>query len=500
MTSTFSPATTSHSRVWLIEGRARGDHKPGYESCLRMTGLARGLGDITPIECPDPYKYGGFITIGVIKGASARATTTLEGRFALSLKSTLLELARKGCANDVQLHLGLCQDPSDYDAFEKIIILEDARLTNYGTGDLGALASGDDASVNETADISAEEFYEVSPIGYSEKAASIVTNEVIDVVICDVASCGECTTESDGCKKIFAITKAAGGSVGTPPDIVYSLDKGLTWLAYDIGSLLLTESPTAVDCLGDYIVVVSNQSNSLHYALKSQFNGYSVPFFTEIGTGFVASKEPNDIFSIGGKSFIVADGGYVYVTTNPTAGVTVLDAGVATADDLFAVHALNEFMAVAVGDNGAVIYTRDGENWVAATRPVGLLTDLLTVWVKTENEWWVGATNGYLYYTIDGGVTWTRKSTPSAGLGVINDLVFSTDSVGWVSQTIATKGYIYRTYDGGYSWSATPEKSGTTPSNDQINQFGYCAFDPNFIVAVGLGDNAVDGIIIVGSS
>lgn len=497
MTDTYTPLTTSHSRVFLIEGRARGDHKPEYDSCLRMTGLARGLGDITPIECPDPYKYGGFITIGVIKGASARATTTLEGRFASSLRSTLMDLARKGCANDVQLHIGQCQDPSDWDAFLKIIVLEDAHLTNYGTGDLGALASGDDAVVNETADISAEEFYEVLPIGYSEKAASIVTNEVIDVVICDVTSCGECVPESDGCKKIFAITKCLGGSLATPADILYSLDKGLTWFAYDIGSLLITEDPSAVDCLGDYIVVVSHDSNSAHYALKSQFNGYSVPAFTEILTGFV--ERPNDIFSIGNKAFIVGDDGYVYVTEDITAGVTVLDAGVATADDLWAVHAVNEFTAVAVGANGTVIYTKDGLNWIAATRPVGLLVDLNTVWVKSATEWWVGATNGYLYYTLDSGVTWTRKSFPSGGLGSVTDIVFSTDSVAWMSVTIASHGVIYRSYDGGYSWTVTPEKTGTIPTNDKINELGYCSFDPNFIVGVGLADLSTDGIIVVGS-
>ena len=42
----FTVAQASYTRVFIIEGRARPDHSPSYESCLRMLGVSRGFGDI----------------------------------------------------------------------------------------------------------------------------------------------------------------------------------------------------------------------------------------------------------------------------------------------------------------------------------------------------------------------------------------------------------------------------------------------------------------------
>lgn len=498
--SDSSITKTANTRVFLIEGRARPDHSPAYKSCLRMMAVTQGFGDIEKIECPDPHKYGSFIEKGEIKGANERPTTSLEGRFPPDILSDLLKMARKGCSFDVQLHVGACTDPSLFDVYDKAIILENAFISNYATDELGALQSGDNAVVNETGDISAKDVYEVVPLAVSNKTPTLVVNEVVDVVVCDAVSCGDCEVESDGCDKVYAVTTGTSGSPATIPDFIYSLDGGATWYVHDIEGL--TSPATAVECLGDYVFVTSNGGNNISYALKDEMDGVTDPTWTQIATGFVAGGEPNDAWSDGSYAFIVGDNGYIYGTSDVTGGVTVLDAGVATVDDLFCVHGLSAEFAIAGGENGEIVYTNDGVIWAESpTSPVGIGISINTVWAKSTTEWWVGTSNGRLYYTLNAGVTWTEKTFSGSGTGSVESIVFPTNTVGFLSHTTAaTKGRILRSINGGATWKLVPEKTGTMPANDKINALAYCTSDANFVVGAGLADDGADGFIVVGSA
>ena len=496
-----TPARTGQSRVFIIDGRARPDHQPSYQSSMRMGSPSYGFGDIEAIENPDPDRYDNYIEIGEIRGASERPTTSLEGRYAREIASTLLEIARRKCAVDIQLHWGVCQDPNDFESFDKVLVLENSNITTWSAEDLGALQQSDAAVVNESVDISAKDLFEILPVSFGAKAATIVTTEVIDIKICDVVSCGECEDESDGCYKMFGVTVAAGGSPSTPADVIYSIDKGITWYAHDVESLGAAEDADGIDCIGSYIVVVSNASASQHYALKSEFDGVTDPAFTEVATGYVAGGEPNAIFSIGNMAFIVGDNGYVYKSTDATAGVSVLDAGSATTAKLIDVYAISAEFAVAVGENGAIIYTANGISWsVTTSSPIGFGENFKCVLEKNESDWWVGTNGGQAFYTLDGGVTWTEKAFFGSGTGEVHDIEFTNDSVAWLSHaTTAPAGRIHRSYNGGYSWNVMPEGSAALPANDQINALATCMEDANFVVGVGLGDDGSDGYVVVGA-
>lgn len=498
--SDFTPSQTGFSRVFAIRGRARSDRNPSYQSCLKMTGLSQGFGDVTSIQCPHPTKYGAFVTLGEIRGEEERPTTSLVGRYAADLASLLLELAKLGYANDVQLHIGQCTDPSSFNEFLKALVFEDMLISSYGTDDLGALEPGEKALVNETAEISAARVYEIVPLMAAERCNDVVTNEMLDVVICDSVSCGECESQSAGCEKMYAISKAAGGSLGTPPDVIFSTDGGATCCARDIDTMTDAEDPTAIACIDTYVVVVSNDTCSLHYCLKSELTCNTVPSWAEVATGFDVRGCPNDMWSVGSFAFIVGDNGWVYACEDPTAGVTVLDAGIATGSKLLGVHALNENFAVAVGEDGAVIYTENQTMWTATTAsPVGPGVDLNCVWIKSEWEWLVGSSGGNLYYTLDKGTTWITKPFPGSGAGgVVWDICFSTDSVGYMAHQITApaSGRILRTYDGGHSWVILPEGPTNLPANDSVNALAACSYDPNLVVGVGLADDNADGYVV----
>lgn len=492
----FAPATSGASRVFLIDGRARPDHEPDYKSCLVSGPVEQGFGDIERIECPSPDAYGQYDEVGQVQGGIERATHSLSGRYAADVASALLAIARRRCTSDVQVHFGACTDPRLFNTFKKAVIVEDARIISYSTDDLGALGSDDNAAVNESVDISAAEFYEVLPLSYTERGADVVVNPVVDVVICSAVACGDCEDEDAGCDIIYAVTRATPGSPGTAPDLLYSTDSGVTVAADDISTLISTQDADAVACLGDYVLVVSNDEAYLHYKLKSLVNAGTAGSWNQITTGFVGSNYPRDMWSTGGYVFIVGENGYVYGTSDATAGVTVLDAGAATTENLTAVHAISNQFAVAVGENASIVYTENRTNWQAITGPTGVADNFLCVWVKNENQWWIGTDAGEVYYTLDKGTNWTEKAIPVTATAVY-DLAFSTSSVAYMAVVIAgPAGRILRSYDGGYSWVTMPESVGSTPANDRVEAIAGCVHDPNFVVGVGLGDDASDGFYV----
>src|SRR5690606_10622162 len=133
------------------------------------------------------------------------------------------------------------------------------------------------------------------------------------------------------------------------------------------------------------------------------------------------------------------DGGYVYGTDDPTAGVTVLDAGIATTENLLAIKALSENHAVAVGENDAVVFTRNKTNWTTPDATPASGVDLRCIELKSTSEWWVGASDGTVYYTVDTADTWLQDSIPGTGWTIIYDIHFSAKSVGYIAgaRTIA---------------------------------------------------------------
>lgn len=498
MSGEFVPATTGLSRVFVQEGRAGPAVEPEYFSCYRAQALSQSFGDVTDIECPHPTRPGVYEKIGSFQTAEERATITLEGRYAIDLRSRLLQMARKKCSVDVQVHFGDCEDLSDHNSFKKVLYLHDALLSSYNTDDLGSLSSSDTAAVNENVELSAREIFDIIPQTWAAKADNLVTTEALDVAICDEVSCGECGTPSDGCQRIFVITKVAVGSPGTPPDVVYSVDGGITWFSNDIDGLG-SNSPDEVDCLKGYLVIPSYAAAGIAVAPISQFDAFGTdPAFTLVTAGISAGptciKSLNTVAWLGGRS------GHIYKMENPLDGVVEVEGGALTPSHLNAIDALNENLIVAVGEDGIILVSKDGESFtVVTTGPVGVGIDYLCVAIKSKNEWWVGTDAGRLYYTLDAGLHWAQKAFPGSGLGAVRSIDIQNDSIMHlgVRYTAPDAGRVLTSFNGGYDFEIMPLGSALMPASTHINAVMGCRADPGLVVAVGLR-TGVDGIILTG--
>jgi len=494
---------SSDIRVWFIEDTANPGNTAVYQGLMKFNDPSQGLGDVEKIEAPDPNGAGRFIEIDEIQGAEERVSFGVMGRYPRSVVSDLKRISEKRCNLDIQAHLGRCRDPQDFTGgWEKIVFFEATKLTNYSTENFGALGSDEDAATNESADTSAKVWYERVRLNFAERATADTFNEVVSIDVCDDAECGDCDEPSDGCQVVFAVQLAAGNSPGLSPSVIYTDDgftsDGVTF----IDTLSSVQEPIDSECVGENFVVLSNDAGSLSYAPIADIL-LGTESWAEVTTGIEVGGEPNAIVSIGARStWIVGDAGNIYFTADPTSGVTVQDAGVATSQNLADVDAYDADNVVAVGASNAVVVTTNGGNtWAAVTGPAAGVA-LTAVAMRSASIWFVGDANGAVWYTLNSGTTWFRQGLPALDYIEIEDIKFATSSVGVVAATISgPAGRMLGTIDGGNSWYVLPEGTGAIPANDAINQIGVCrkaapSIAANNFYAGGLADDASDGIIL----
>jgi len=486
------------SRVWVAEEGAGPGNVFTYQGCMKIGDTSWPQGDLTRIECPSPDRYNEFVEVAAVQGAQERVSTQLMGRYPRDL-STLLELTRRRCRFDVHVHVGRCKDPQDFvTGWDKIKVYRDARVTEWSDENAGAIESGEQNPVNETAEVSAKDLYEIVTLGFSEQAAATVVREVTNIVVCDSVSCGGCEDPSIGCQKVFAIELGFGATPGTTPAVIYTKDGGLNWAKSQVITMLADEVPTGLACVSGNLIAISQTTGGLHYAsIASILEGTET--WVEMTTGFAVAIEPQAIASAGARAtWIVAESGYIYFAEDPTAAVIVQNAGVVTTQTLNDVDAIDSQNVVAVGNSNAVVFTDNGgDTWQAVTGPaVGVA--LTAVAMISPSHWLVGDANGDLWYTLDSGLNWTERALPGTPTR-IDDIKMVDDTVGYISiRQAAPAGKILRSMDGGQTWYVLPEKttSGAIPANDRINEVAVCKDNVNVVFGGGLSDTTTDGIIV----
>lgn len=499
ITNVYVPAQTGNARIFFILDRARADHDLKYASHAKLTGVSRTHGEITPVEIPDPDEYGSYLEVDEISGQDSRYTATIVAKFPSEIRSILQYLDRCKEPFDLRLQFGECENPSDPTAFTKGEILEHVRVTGYSTDDFGSLQSDEGAEIRETLNISFRSFYDFVRMSYFNRAATLITSEVNDIL---VRQSSRCFGASCACNLAFAVTNAGGGSPGTAPDVLFTIDGGNRWYAKDINSLASTDSADGVADIGDYLVVIAG-AKGIAYTEIPQFyypeTASWQPQFTTTNAGFV--QAPKAIRSTGMKAFIVGSGGYVYSTENPASGVKVLDAGVATQSNLNAVAVYSGTHAVAVGDGGAIVYTVDGNTFhLSPTSPISAgSVNLTAVAMRKATEWIVGTSDGRIFITYDSGRHWSELFVPGTKPTAISDIVWQGESAGFLSAVVGGNGRIYRTLDAGRNWMVEPSMSaGSMPTSKKFSKLGICKLDVNQLFAVGQNAAGTGGIIVTG--
>ena len=342
------------------------------------------------------------------------------------------------------------------------------------------------------------------PIG--EVAAVDVTTEVVDIVYGGFAQCSDCGPANDGTKWIYALQQTAGGSSAVNGKVLYSVDYGATWSTSTITGLAIGSLVTAIDVVGQYLVVVSKTELAYYVSQINAMTG--VPgAWTKVQTGFVAAKGPNDLFvESPTRVYFVGDGGYIYVSTDILSGVSVLSAGGVTVNNLLRIHGGAGVLLITGATNTTLKSTNRGITWAATAGTVTGTNQAVSV--NSSLHYYVGTAAGTVFYTENGGTTWTQLVLPGAALTGIHDIVFPNPSVGYIAATrTGPAAALFATVMGGALWGenntsrlpgnlptfARPNRLATPPTPDLQTA-------SNNLAIAGLGGNFMDGIVLVGAS
>lgn len=455
-------------RAFIFESRGKKCcEKPIYVPCLAVDSLDQSAGDVTRLECPDPFNYGKYIEVDTIPGEIERMTTTLTTRMSRTDLSLFRSLFTRGCSFDLHLHFGLCSRPNAFNEYDKAIVFENVQVTSYGTDPIIALTSGDRAEINETVDISIGNMYEIVPLTYAERddAGFTAFGEVIDALYLDYATCGgECGDPSDGCQQMFVITAA-----GT---VRYTEDGTITWT--NTTQPLGVATTTGIDYL-DGQLWAYNSTGEIRYIKAEALKDGSTPC---VVTGLPTLGVDQDSGLTYG--LVVGTDGFVGYVTSPSQGFE--ETFTLTTEDFVEVNFTRD-CALLGGTNGTLFFTSDGLSFEEITTPTELAAVTISaVLIKDGDNWLIGGENGQLWCTDNHGDTWTRVTLPCDLTVGIVDIESCDGRIIWLVESDNT---LWKSTDYGCTWVLQPESGRAYPVTDAINGVTPCCDDLNQVTTWG---------------
>lgn len=457
-------ARNDQVRAFLFKrGAEVTDPDPLYYPCAGIEALKRSRGDVKIVECPDPNRYGEYVQVDGIPGQVGRWTSTIMARLLVGEPSPFEELNNLSCAFDLHLNRGLCQIPTDMSQFAEMEVWEDVRITNYSTSAIQSLGSDQREASTESVDVSFRVRQKIYNLAYALQSAPIEASQVSKSVTFVPSWC--CNV---GAGKIAFLA--------TDASLWYTFDGGESW----VNDIPVAGTPAGGFRVGGrYVLTLSNKGTKV-YSFGA--NGIvSTVVNTISGIADITAPGSNGVYGL------FADGLTIYKVNATGQVVSTFDASgfVDSATYATKTSITPDGFAVVAFNDGSVMYSKDGSDWLSATAITG--TDEVTSLVaKSASSWLAGTTSGKIYYTDNSGLTWTKtfdngsSDNVSAMAAVNSHVVYA--GVGAA---------FYRSVDGGVTWTIEPADPGRPfVSVVSIDDIAVCPDDVNRLI---LGVTTLDG-------
>jgi hypothetical protein len=508
--------TLKHRRAFVQSGGAGPENTPQYAGqagpYLRITSVNRErLGGVDGVFNHDPNRVGAYIPVGTLIKTPNLHSFTVEFRIRKGgIPFSDLDFS---CPTTFYVVSGECRNLSAFDSgwVDMVKVLPSGIATKPDDGDLNSF--DDDKEVMTKIDFvcGARLIYSVGSLTFGALSATLTATPVNAICYGAAPQCSDCGPADDGTKKIYSV---ATGGAAAKPIVSYWLDGGAA--AAQTSSIAVAanaEAPNDILVFGNNLVVLSPTANTstnggYYYAPLDPVTG-APGTWVKVTTGFVDNKAPQDMFLQGQTLWIVGKAGYIYKVVDVTAGATVANAAATVTTDLNRIHG-DDSTLVATGASGVVLKsTTKGVTWAATTtQPAGASTLISSVLVLSPYTFWVGTgtgTNtGKLYYTRDGGATWTEKSFTGNAAGTVTDIVApNPECIFFSHNTAAPVARIFASINGGNSFTNTTPRIAALPTFNLATRLATPGYSgptaaANNVAVAGTASGGTDGLILLG--
>lgn len=460
----------------------------GRISITNALGTERNEPEI--IEVPSDSKRGHWVKIGQIDKSLGTGTVEFDQQVDIALADLWDDLHTNNTRFTMYVLLGNKVDhPANFRSYTSALVLQNCSITKVERGaTFNPMTSDDAEKIVLSGSAMFWDIEPVRPISVTDISGTVVTRNILDSVVRE--------TNDLRNNEIFAVT--TNTATTAPSAVVYYKDNG-TITQTNVTALSTDGVVNSILVVGDYAVLLRDTASNESHLWSTLANVRSATTaFTAVTTGYVASKGATGGYVLDvANVWLCAKGGYIYKMSNPTTGVSVVEAGSVTAQNLSAIDGYGQ-QIIAVGASSAIVLSSDfGSTWVSAPAPTAGLT-LTDVCMVAKDTWYLTATNGNIYYTQDAGVTYTTLALPIA-LTSITGVRFAKTSGGYSSfgylvGNDATTSYLLRTKDGGNTWeNGLPSVKGFGTAFTGISSITTLSLANSHLISVGGGVNLAIG-------
>jgi hypothetical protein len=500
--------TSKNIRAFFQPGGAGPDNRKLYAgqdmAYVRISGVENPQADgIDGYFMPEPTRVGDYRAVATM----IKPPSLPKANLILNDKHNAIprQYIGNNCIFNLYEVVGNCRDLSDFNAgwTDGVLIYPSGRITTKNYGDR---TNKEDKEIETTLGVVfGRKIYPVGSLVFGSPAATLTATPITDIVFAGGTQCADCGVDNDGTKWLYAV---ATGGAAAKPLVWYSSDGGKTVTSAAIAAAANAEAIAAIGVMGTRLVAVSKvggtTTSAIYWADLNILTG-APGTFTKVTTGFVAAGQVNDMLILSSsEAWFVADGGYIYSTNDVTGGVTVNNAGGTVSSNLLRIDG-NADVLVACGATGGIIKSNNrGGSWASlTTAPSG--NSLQALSVISAFTFFVGDGSGGFFYTKNAGETWTTRTLEA--FTAVNDILFVTPEVGYLAGIITgPTAHVWFTIDGGNTWTRTGSRiAGNYPTHNQASRLAAptgadVGLAANVLAIGGLSAVSADGKIYVGSA